>query len=105
MSPGVAVRLETLLLKKYMETVHQMSYTFRCWHVVYLRDSCYLLLIQNSSPNLWLGVGGWEVGERDGQGVWDGQVPVAKFKMDNQATAEHRDLCSLLCGSQDGRRV
>ena len=107
MSPGVVVRLETLLLKKYMETIHQMSYTFLCWHVVYLRDSCYLLLIQNSSPNVWLRVEGWEVGERDSQGVWDGQVPVAIFKMDNQQrpTVKHRELCSMLCGSQDGRGV
>ena len=47
------------------------------------------------------------MGERDGQGVWDGQVPIAIFKMDNQQrpTVEHRKLCSMLSGSQDGRGV
>ena len=39
--------------------------------------------------------------------VWDGHVYSAIFKMDNQQgpTVEHRELCSMLCGSLDGRGV
>ena len=34
-------------------------------------------------------------------------VHTAIFKMENQQgpTVEHRELCSMLCGSQDGRGV
>ena len=41
------------------------------------------------------------------QGVWDGHVPTAIFKMDNQQwlTVDHMQLCSMLCGSLDGRGV
>ena len=44
---------------------------------------------------------------RDGQGVWNGHVHTTVFKMDNQQgpTVEHRELCSVLCGSLDGRAV
>ena len=44
---------------------------------------------------------------RDSQGVWDGHGHTAVFKMDNQQgpTAQHRELCSVLCGSLDGRGV
>ena len=44
---------------------------------------------------------------RDSQGVWDGHVHTAIFKMDNQQgpTVQHRELCSVLCGSLDGRGV
>ena len=39
--------------------------------------------------------------------VWDGPVHTAIFQMDNQPgpTGEHRELCSLLCDSLDGRGV
>ena len=39
--------------------------------------------------------------------MWDGHVRSAIFKMDNQPspTAEHRELCLMLCGSLDGRGV
>ena len=41
------------------------------------------------------------------QGVWDGHVPSAIFKMDNQQwlTVDHLQLCSMLCGSLDGRGI
>ena len=44
-------------------------------------------------------------GGRDSYGVWGGHVHTAVFKMDNQRgpTARHRELCSVLCGSLDGR--
>ena len=47
------------------------------------------------------------MGERESQGVWDRQVHTATFKMENQQgpTVRHRDLCSVLCGSLDGRGV
>ena len=41
------------------------------------------------------------MGGRIGQGVWDPHVYTAIFKMDNL----HRELCSTLCGSLDGRGV
>ena len=49
-------------------------------------------------------------GEKDGkerEGVWDGHVHTATFKMDKQQgpTVQYRELCSVLCGSLDGRRV
>ena len=38
-------------------------------------------------------------------GSWDGHVHAAILKMDQQQrpAVEHRDLCSMLCGSLDGR--
>ena len=44
-------------------------------------------------------------GGRDSYGVWGGHVHTAVFKMDNQQgpTAQQRELCSVLCGSLDGR--
>ena len=43
----------------------------------------------------------------DSWGVWDGHVHTAIFKMgiQQEATVEHRELCSMLCGSLDGRGV
>ena len=40
-----------------------------------------------------------------GKGVWDRHVHTAIFKVDSQQgpTVEHRELCSVLCGSLDGR--
>ena len=40
-------------------------------------------------------------------GVWDGHVHTDIFKMDNQQgpNVQHRKLCSVLCGSLDGRGV
>ena len=42
---------------------------------------------------------------RDSYGVWDGYVHTDIFKVDNQQgpTVEHIELCSVLCGSLDGR--
>ena len=39
--------------------------------------------------------------------MWDPHVHTAIFKMDNQQrhTVEHRELCSMLRGSPDGRAV
>ena len=47
------------------------------------------------------------MGGRDSQGVWDGHVDTGLFKMDNQQgpTVQHMELCSMLCGSLDGRGV
>ena len=47
------------------------------------------------------------MGERDSQGVWDGNVHIATFKMSNQQRpiVQHMDLCWMLCGSLDGRGV
>ena len=38
---------------------------------------------------------------------WDGHVPSAIFKMDNQQgpTVQPMELCSMLCGILDGRGV
>ena len=52
----------------------------------------------------------WFPGGRTGkgyQGVWDGHGHTAVFNMENQQgpTALHRELCSVLCGSLDGRGV
>ena len=46
-------------------------------------------------------------GERNSQGVWDGRVHTALFKMDNQQgpTVQCIELCSVLCGSLEGREV
>ena len=40
-------------------------------------------------------------------GSLDGYVHTAVFKMDDQQglTVQHRELCSMLCGSLDGRGV
>ena len=47
------------------------------------------------------------MGERDSQGVWDGHVQTAIFKMRNQQgpTEWHMEPCSMLHGSLDGRGV
>ena len=53
---------------------------------------------------------GW-VGEgwREGivKGVWDAYAHTAVFKMDNQqeASVQHTELCSMLCGNLDWRGV
>ena len=50
--------------------------------------------------NLWLlGLG------KDSQGVWEGHVHTTIFKMSNQQgpIVQHMKLCSMLCGSLDGR--
>ena len=43
--------------------------------------------------------------QRDSQGVWDGHVHTAIFKMDNQQgpNVQHTELGSMLCGNLDGR--
>ena len=44
---------------------------------------------------------------RDNKRVWDGHEHTATFKMDNQQapTVEHRELCSMLHDSLDGRII
>ena len=44
---------------------------------------------------------------KESLGVWDGHAHTAVFKMNNQQrlTVEHRELCSILSGSLDGRGV
>ena len=43
---------------------------------------------------------------RAGQGVWDGPVHTAHFKVDKQGSpVQHMELCSALCASMDGRGV
>ena len=46
-------------------------------------------------------------GGRDSQGVWDGHGHTALFIMENQQgpAGQHRELCSVSCGSLDGRGV
>ena len=52
-------------------------------------------------------LGGWRMERRDSQGVWDGHVHTAILKMDDQEgpAVQHRELCSMLCDSLDGRGV
>ena len=40
-------------------------------------------------------------------GVWDGHVHFAVFKLENKQnlTVQHRELCSMVCGSLDGRGI
>ena len=54
--------------------------------------------------NLWIQR---EKDEGKRQEVWDGHVHSAIFKMDNQQgpTVQHRELCSMVCGSLDARGV
>ena len=60
---------------------------------------------QTLRTNLWLP--GGRMRGRDSWGVWDGHVHTAIFKMDNQQgpTAWHREVCSMLYGSLEGRGV
>ena len=46
-------------------------------------------------------------GGRDSQGVGDGHGHTAVFNMENQQgpAGQHRELCSMSCGSLDGRGV
>ena len=46
-------------------------------------------------------------GGRDSQGVWDGHGHTAVFHMENQQgpAVQHRELCSVSCGSLDGSGV
>ena len=48
-----------------------------------------------------------KAGDRDRLGIWDGLVHITVFKTDNQKglTVQHRELCSMLSGSTDGRGV
>ena len=47
------------------------------------------------------------LGGRDSYGVQDGCVHIATLKMDNQQgpTVQQKELCSVLCGSLDGREA
>jgi len=47
------------------------------------------------------------LGGRDSCRVWDGHAHPAMSKMDKQQgpTVYHRELCSMLCGSLNGRGV
>ena len=49
----------------------------------------------------------WVRAERDSQGVWDGHVPTAIFKMDNQQgpTVQPGELCSMLCNNLSGKKI
>ena len=55
--------------------------------------------------NSWLP--GGKDGRRDSWGLWDGHVHTTIFKVDHQQRASiwHRGLCSVLCGSLDGKGV
>ena len=46
-------------------------------------------------------------GGRDSQGVWDGHGHTAVFNMENPQglAGQHRELCSMSCGSLDERGV
>ena len=56
---------------------------------------------QTQRMNLWL------PGGRDSQGVWDGHVHTAIFRMGNLQGPPvlHMELCSMFFGSLDGREV
>ena len=47
------------------------------------------------------------MGGRDTWGVWDGHEHIAMLKMDSQEgpTVKLEEICSVLCGRLDGRRV
>ena len=66
--------------------------------------SCKKLYFQNRLRYLKDRLLWGRMAESDHQGVWDGQVHIAMFKMDNQQglTVLHRVLLQL-CGSRDGR--
>ena len=66
-----------------------------------LRELCSILCI-----NLMVTRG--KDGGRESQGVWDGRGHTAVFHMENQqrlAAGQLRELCSMSCGSLDGRGV
>ena len=44
---------------------------------------------------------------KDSYGVWDQHVYTDVFKMVNPqvSTVQYSELCSVLCGNQDGRKV
>ena len=46
-------------------------------------------------------------GGKDSQGLWEGHVHTAVFRMDDQQgpTVQHMELCSMFCASLDGRGV
>ena len=55
----------------------------------------------SQTQNLWLPEGkGW-------LDIWEGHAHIAVFKIDNEQgpTVQHMELCSMLCGSLDGRGV
>ena len=82
--------------------------TFLCmWNLKrnYTNKLIYKTDSQIQRMNFWFP--GGRMAQRDSQGVWDGHVHTAIFKMDNQQepTVEHMKLCSMLCGNLDGRGV
>ena len=60
---------------------------------------------QYSVITLWFPGGRKRV--RDSQGVWDGHGHTAVFNVESQQgpAGQHRGLCSVSCGSLDGREV
>ena len=71
----------------------------------YTKELTYKIDLENETYGCWWGVGGG--GGRDSEGAWDGHGYTVILKMNNQQgpTVQHRELCSVLCGSLDGRRV
>ena len=76
-----------------------------------LKDPCIRReLIYKTDSGTWK-TNSWLLGGRlrgrDSKGVWDGHVHTAIFEMNNQQGPPiwHMELCSMLCGTLDGRGV
>ena len=63
--------------------------------------------VTDTEDKLMVAGGRGKMRGRDSQGVGDGLVHTAIFKMGDQQgpTVQHMELCSILCGRLDGRGV
>ena len=100
--------LEMVLLSEVSQTEKER------YHVTSLTcgNDTNKLIHKTESQRMNLGLLGkgerWgRIGQGDSHGVWDPHVCTALFKLDDQQgpAAEHRELCSALCGGLDGRGV
>ena len=57
---------------------------------------------QKETHRLWEWTHGWW-GKRMGRAVWDGHVLMLYLKL--ITNKDHMELCSIICGSLDGRRI
>ena len=84
------------------------------WHPLYVESKKkwynWSYRVETHRLGEWTGgCWGWgdRMGGRDSEGVWDQHVHTAICKMENpqRPTVWHRELCSMLFGSLDGRGV
>jgi len=106
-STATQMDLETVILSEVREgeLSYDIPYTWKSKKKWYKWKRLTDLDTENDSQTEKKLIEGGGGGGGDSYGVWDGHVHTAIFKMGNQQgpIVQHKELCSTLCGSLDGR--